>query len=60
MSSESSPLHDLIDRAQRASERMSVQNPNRTLLKDMAIALVAQARLIADLAPKDEPRIIVP
>lgn len=59
---DSSPLSDLIARAQLASERMSVQNANRALLKDMAIALVAQARLIADLAEQqaDKPRIVLP
>ena len=46
---EGSPLADLIDRARLASERMSAANPNRALLKDMAVALVAQARLLADV-----------
>lgn len=56
-----SPLQDIIERARQASERMSVSNPNRTLLKEMAVALVAQARMIADLQPKVEPsRIILP
>lgn len=57
-----SPLQDLIDRARLASERMSASNPNRHLLKDMAIALVAQARMVADLSQQieDKPRILAP
>lgn len=57
-----SPLEDLITRARQASERMSASNPHRHLLADMAVALVAQARLVADLGTKlaDKPRIIAP
>lgn len=56
------PLEALIARAQAASERMSVTNPNRQLLADMATAIVAQARMLADLGRQmaDKPRIIVP
>lgn len=55
-------LPELIDRARQASERMSVKNTHRDLLKEMAVALVAQARLIADLQQQlaDKPRIVVP
>ena len=44
-------LQELIDRARLASERMSAKNPHRQLLREMAVALVAQARMLADLAP---------
>lgn len=55
-------LEALIGRAQLASERMSAKNPHRALLKDMAIALVASARLIADLQQQiaEKPRIVLP
>jgi hypothetical protein len=54
-------LPELIDRARQASERMSAKNPNRTLLKEMAVALVAQARLIADLQEQvSDRRIVLP
>ena len=51
-----------IGRAQQASERMSVRNPTRQLLREMAVALVAQARLVADLSERveDKPRIVLP
>jgi len=57
-----SHLEDLIGRAQQASERMSVRNPTRQLLREMAVALVAQARLVADLSERveDKPRIVLP
>lgn len=57
-----SPLQDLIDRASLSSERMSASNPNRRLLAEMAVALVAQARMVADMSQQlaDKPRIIVP
>ena len=59
---EGSPLADLIDRARLASERMSATNPNRGLLKEMAVALVAQARLLADVTQQiaETPRIVRP
>lgn len=55
-------LQDLVQRAQWATEKMSVRNPNRTLLKEMAIALVSLARMNADLVAQqaEKPRIIVP
>lgn len=55
-------LQALIDRARLASERMGQKNPTRALLKDMAVALVAQARVLADLQQRvaDKPRIILP
>ena len=59
---EGSPLADLIDRARLASERMSATNPHRALLRDMAVALVAQARLVADLTHQiaEKPMIVRP
>lgn len=55
-------LPELIERAKWASEKMSVRNPNRTLLKEMAVALVALAQMNADLTQQiaDKPRILVP
>ena len=57
-----SPLEDLITRARLQSERMSGKNPTRQLLREMAVALVAQAHLVADLSKRvaDTPRIILP
>ena len=63
---DTSPLEDLIARASLASQRMSIKNPHRALLKDMAIGLVAQAQLIADLQGelkklrREESRIVLP
>ena len=41
---------------------MSATNPNRGLLKEMAVALVAQARLLADVTQQiaETPRIVRP
>ena len=57
-----SPLQQIITRAQLASERMSAKNPNRELLREMAVALVSLARLNADLLQQiaEKPRIVVP
>jgi hypothetical protein len=55
-------LPDLIEQARLASERMSVNNPNRVLLKEMAVAIVSLAKMNAELQQQaeDKPRIIVP
>jgi hypothetical protein len=55
-------LPDLIEQARLASERMSVNNPNRVLLKEMAVAIVSLAKMNAELQrqAEDKPRIIVP
>ena len=57
-----SPLQQIITRAQLASERMSAKNPNRELLREMAVALVSLARLNADLMQQiaEKPRIVLP
>ena len=41
---------------------MSAKNPNRELLREMAVALVSLARLNADLLQQiaEKPRIVVP
>lgn len=59
---ERSPLEQLIDRAKLASEHMGVQNPNRALLREMAMAIVSLARMNADLMQQvaDKPRILTP
>lgn len=51
-----SPLEVLIERARIASEKPTTNKANRTLLMDMALALVAQARLLADLAKAQRPQ----
>lgn len=55
-------LPELIQTAQAHSERMSVKNPNRVLLKEMAVAIVSLAKLNADLQQQAEekPRIVIP
>jgi len=55
------PLHALIARASEADQDVVTCAKNRVLIRDMAVALVAQARLIADyqLAAEDR-RIILP
>lgn len=60
---EPSPLEAMIERARLASERMSAQNPNRHLLREMATTIVAMARMNADLMQQQqasERRIILP
>lgn len=65
---ERSPLQQLIDRAQAASDRMSATNPTRGLLLDLSVALVAQARMLVDQGriiagyeqAKQDARIILP
>lgn len=54
-----SPLQDLIRRASEADQDIVTSQKNRALIREMAFALVAQARLIADLQPR-ESRIVVP
>ena len=56
------PLQQLVDRARLASERMSSKNPNRALLREMAIGLVALATKVAELESEkaEKPRIIIP
>lgn len=47
-----SPLEQLIERARVASEKQTTNKANKALLQDMAVALVAVARLNADLMSK--------
>jgi orotidine-5'-phosphate decarboxylase len=53
---------DLVQRAEAASARMSVKNPNRGLLRDLCVGLVAQAQRIAMLEAQsqDRPLIVTP
>lgn len=55
-------LPELIERAKLASERMGAENPNRLLLKELAVAIVALARANTDLLKQveDKPRIVLP
>lgn len=55
-------LEDLVERARLAAERMSVKNPTRRLLAEMATAIVAQARMLVDMQRRlaDKPRIVLP
>ena len=55
-------ISDLIQRAQASSERMSVKNPNRELLRELCVGLVAQAQRIAMLEQEraEKPRIVLP
>ena len=56
------PIADLIHRAEQASLSATTKQANKALLKDMSIALVAQAQRIAMLEAEkaDKPRIFVP
>lgn len=56
------PVQELIGRCQQASERMSVRNPNRALLQEMAVALVALTKMNVALHQQlaDKPRIVLP
>lgn len=55
-------LIDLIQRAEASTARMGVQNPNRALLKEMSLAIVAMGQRIAQLQEKvaDKPLIVLP
>lgn len=54
------PLQDLIARAAAADQDAVTSQRNRALIRDMAVALVAQARLIVDLQNAERPNIILP
>lgn len=54
------PLQDLIARAAAADQDVVTSQRNRALIRDMAVALVAQARLIVDLQNAERPNIILP
>lgn len=56
-------LEELIARAQAAAESMSTNKRNKALIKDMAIALVALAKLNAEMChmiAAEDARIIIP
>lgn len=56
------PLRRLIERAAAADVDAVTSHRNRMLIREMAVALVAQARLIADLQGQaaDKPQIVLP
>ena len=57
-----SPLQRLIVRAQTVSEYKSTKHVQRELILEMAVAIVALAKLNADLLQQqaDRPRIVLP
>ena len=57
-----SPLEALIARAQESAESLWTNDRNKALLKEMAVAIVALARLNADLLQQqaERRRILVP
>ena len=62
---ERTPLEDFIARAQAADQDAVTSQRNRALIRDMAVALVAQAKLLVDYQKElqeqvDDRRIVLP